>query len=330
MSQILAKVYRNDCVESVHCGSIVVVDSKGKIIYQLGDPYFKTYFRSSAKPFQVIPVLKSGAIEEYNITEKEIAIMISSHSGEERHVKTVSSILKKIGLSEQNLQCGTHPPLYLTELGILPRKEDKFSPLQHNCSGKHSGMLLLTVHRGWDVKTYLNPNHPAQKIILKTVAEICEYPLSKIKIGTDGCGAPIFYVPIYNMARGFVELATSKDKYFKKVVKCMSRHPEMVSGSNRFDLVLSRILGKRGVCKVGSEAVHCVALLDKGWGVVVKIADGGRRAIPPVMLETLKQLDVLEKYELAKIKNWTNPKIRNYQDKIVGYIKADFKLQEGD
>jgi L-asparaginase II len=330
MSEILAKVYRNDCVESVHCGSVVVVDSKGKIIYQLGDPYFKTYFRSSAKPFQVIPVLKSGAIRKYNITEKEIAVMISSHSGEERHVKTVSSILKKIGLSEKNLQCGTHPPLYLTELGILPRREDKFSPLQHNCSGKHSGMLLLTVHKGWDVKTYLNPNHPAQEIILKTIAGICEYPTNRIKIGTDGCGAPIFYIPIYNMARGFAKLATSEDKYLKAVVRCMSRYPEMVSGKNRFDLVLSQVFGKRGVCKGGAEGLHSTALLEKGWGVVVKISDGNRRAIPPVTLEVLRQMGILKRQELAKIENWTNPKVMNYQRKIVGYIKADFKLKKGD
>ncbi|HEX9916688.1 MAG TPA: asparaginase [candidate division Zixibacteria bacterium] len=330
MSEIVAKVYRNDCVESVHCGSIVVVDSKGEIIYQLGDPYFKTYFRSSAKPFQIIPVLKSGAIEKYNITEKEIAVMISSHSGEERHVKTVSSILKKIGLSEKNLQCGTHPPLYLTELGILPRKEDKFSPLQHNFSGKHSGMLLLTVHKGWDVKTYLNPNHPTQKIILKTIADICEYPLNKIRVGTDGCGAPIFYIPIYNMARGFAKLAISEDIYLKQVVRCMSKYPEMVSGQNRFDLVLSQTLDKRGVCKGGAEGLHSTALLEKGWGVVVKISDGNHRAIPPVALEALRQMGILKRQELAKIENWTNPKVKNYQGKIVGYIKADFKLKKGD
>ena len=105
MSQILAKVYRNDNIESVHYGSIVVVDSKGRIIYHLGDSYFKTYFRSSAKPFQVIPTLKSGAIQRYNITEKETAVMIGSHSGEGKHAKAVASILKKIGLSVKNLQC---------------------------------------------------------------------------------------------------------------------------------------------------------------------------------------------------------------------------------
>ena len=330
MPEILAKVYRNDCVESVHYGSIVVVDSKGKIIYHLGDPYFKTYFRSSAKPIQIIPTLKSGAIERFHITEKEIAIMVGSHSGEEKHTKAVWSILKKIGLSVKNLQCGVHPPIYLTELGILPKKGDKFNSLQENCSGKHSGMLAFTVHKGWDTKSYLNPNHPVQKAILKTIADVCQYPINKIKIGTDGCGAPIFHIPVYNMAVGFAELASSKDKDFKKVVKCMLKYPEMVSGKNRFDLMLSKTLGKRGVCKIGAEALHSIVLLNRGWGVVVKISDGNRRAISPVVLEVLRQIGVLTRQELSKIENWANPKIKNHQNETVGYIKADFKLKKGD
>ncbi len=330
MSEILAKVYRSDCIESVHYGSIVVVDSKGRIVYHLGDPYFKTYFRSTAKPYQVIPLLKSGAIERFGITDKEIAVMVGSHGGEPRHVRAVASILKKIGLGMKHLQCGKHVPSYFTAIDRLPKKEDRFNCLHQNCSGKHAGMLALAVHKGWDVRSYLEVDQPIQKLILSTVSEVCEYPSGRIRIGTDGCGAPIFYMPIYNMALGFVKLALPQDRYTRKVVNCMLKYPEMVSGRNRFDLVLSRLLGKRGVCKVGGEALHCTALLDGGWAVAVKIADGNRRAVPPVVLEVLRQIGILKRHQLAKVRNWTNPQLKNYQNKIVGFIQADFKLRKGE
>ncbi len=109
---IIAKTYRGGIVDLTHIGHIAVVDYKGKILYHYGDPERITFARSSAKPIQAIPILESGgAIEEYGITEKEIAIFCASHSGESFHVETVRNVLEKAGLNENYLQCGSHYPI---------------------------------------------------------------------------------------------------------------------------------------------------------------------------------------------------------------------------
>src|SRR3990172_967488 len=189
MPEILAKVYRGDTVESVHYGSVAVVDSKGRLIYSAGDPKFFTYLRSSAKPFQTIPVIESGTAENFDFSTKELAIVSGSHNGEKIHVDTVKKILKKVGLSEKYLKCGTHTPLYYTAKNITPKSTQKFSVLQHNCSGKHSGMLAVSKYKSFNPRNYIDPEHPVQRMILKAVAEVCDYPENKIKIGIDGCSA---------------------------------------------------------------------------------------------------------------------------------------------
>jgi L-asparaginase II len=346
MNSVVAKVYRGETVESVHYGSIAVVDSKGRLIYSLGDPYFVTYLRSSAKPFQAIPLITSGAAKEFGLTQKEIAIISGSHNGEKIHTDTVKSILKKIGLSEKNLQCDTHIPHYYTANNITPPKGKKFTPIHHNCSGKHSGILALCVYFGWDIKNYLDKNHPAQKMILKAVSEICQYPEKKIGIGIDGCGMPVFAMPIYNMAVGFSNLISrcrqdsssirinhnSKDeeisKAYKMIVDSMRRYPEMVSGEGRLDLGLAMASKSNILAKAGGEALSCSGILDKGWGMAVKISDGGQRAIGPVVIEALRQMGLLKEKQIRKIEKFTHPVIKNFRGDEVGFIKAEFKLKK--
>ena len=334
MNSVLAEVYRGKTIESVHYGSIAVVDSKGKLIYSLGDPYFVTYLRSSAKPFQAIPLMTSGAANEFGLTQKEIAIISGSHNGQKIHTDTVKSILKKIGLSEKDLQCGVHIPHYYTANNITPSKGKRFTPIHHNCSGKHSGVLALSVYFGWDIKNYLDNNHPAQKMILKAVSEICQYPGKNIGIGIDGCGMPVFAMPIYNMAVGFSNLINygSKNektsKAYKMIVDSMRKYPEMVSGEGRLDLGLAIASKNNILAKAGGEALSCSGILNKRWGMAVKIADGGQRAIGPVVIEALKQMGLLNEKQILKIKKFAHPVIKNFRGDEVGFIQAEFRLKK--
>ncbi|HEX9912003.1 MAG TPA: asparaginase, partial [candidate division Zixibacteria bacterium] len=333
MNGILVKVYRGKTIESVHCGSVAVVDSKGKLIYSFGDPYFVTYLRSSAKPFQTISLITSGAAKEFGLTRKEIAIISGSHNGQKIHTDTVKSVLKKIGLSEKNLQCGVHIPHYYTANNITPPPGKIFTPVHHNCSGKHSGILALCVYFGWDIKSYLDKDHPAQKMIFKAISEICQYPEKKIGIGIDGCGVPVHAMPIYNMAVGFSNLINykSKDerifKAYKLIVDSMRKYPEMVSGEGRLDLNLAIASKYNILTKAGGEALSCSGILDRGWGMAVKIADGTQRAIGPAAVETLKQMGLLNEEQIVKIKKFSHPLIKNFRGDQVGYIKAEFKLK---
>jgi L-asparaginase II len=334
MNNVLAKVYRGDTIESVHCGSIAVVDSKGKLIYSFGDPYFVTYLRSSAKPFQVIPLIASGAAKKFGFSQKEIAIISGSHNGQKIHTDTVKSILKKISLSEKNLQCGVHIPHYYTANNIIPPPGKKFTQLNHNCSGKHAGMLALCVYFGWDIKNYRDPNHPAQKMILKAISEICHYPEKKIGIGIDGCGVPVHSMPLYYMALGFSNLVNYSSeepkttRAYELTVDSMKKYPEMVSGEGRSDLALAEASDGNIIAKAGGEALSCSGILSKGWGMAVKIADGGQRAIGPAVIETLRQMGLLSRKQIGRMNKFSHPIIKNFRGDEVGFVKAEFKLRK--
>lgn len=332
MNEVLTKLYRGKTVESIHLGSVAVVDSSGKLIYSVGDPNFVTFLRSSAKPFQAIPVVEWGVAEAFGFTQQEIAIISGSHNGEKKHVKAVQSILKKIGLNKSFLGCGTHVPHYYTAFGITPPQK-KFSPLQHNCSAKHAGMLALCVYKGWNLKNYLDPRHPVQKLNLKMIAEICEYPEKRIKIGIENCGAPTFALPLKNMAIGFSKLVTfrSKDEIASQalqvVADSMWKYPEMVSGRKRLDHELAVASKGNILSKGGAEALHCAAVLDKSWGLAVKIMDGSQRAIAPASIEVYRQLGILKKSHLKKLGQFVSPPIYNHNKVKVGFIKSDFRLK---
>ncbi len=331
MPEILAKVYRGDTVESVHYGAVAVVDSKGRLIYSAGDPNFFTYLRSSAKPFQTIPLIETKAADFFNFSEKELAIVSGSHNGEKIHVNTVKKILTKIGLSEKYLKCGTQPPLYYTVKGITPGPKEKFSVLQHNCSGKHSGMLAVAAYKGLNPKDYPSPHHPVQKLILKTISEVCDFPQNKIKIGIDGCSAPNFAFPLKNMALGFARLVSSNSFHqdsLRIVSNCMRRYPEMVSGKGRLDYILAEISKGKIVSKAGAEALQCFGIVGENLGVAIRILDGNNRAVGCVVAEVLHQLGILSKPDLQKMERFAYPKIKNWSGLEIGYIKANFKLKK--
>ncbi len=333
MNEILVKVYRRDTIESIHYGVVVVVDVRGKLSYRVGDPDFVTFLRSSAKPFQALLVVETQAAEAFGLNQQEIAIISGSHNGEKKHVRLVKSILKKIGLRKEDLQCGTHVPHYFTALGINPPKK-KFSPLQHNCSGKHAGMLAVCVYKGWNVRDYLSPRHPLQKLILKKISELCEYPERKIEVGIEGCGAPTFALPLKNMAVGFSKLQSFKAKELltsqslQVVANSMWRYPEVVSGRGRLDYQLAVVTKGNILAKAGAEALHCGVILDKGYGVAVKILDGSRRAIAPACIEVYKQLGVMDKRKLKRLGDFVSPSVYNHQRRKVGFLKSDFRLKK--
>jgi L-asparaginase II len=332
MSDILVKLYRNGTIESVHHGAAAVVDSSGKLLYSVGDPKFLTFLRSSAKPLQALAVVESGAAEAFGLTQKEIAIISGSHNGEKKHTQVVRSILKKIGLKISHLQCGTHVPHYYTALGITPPQR-RFSPLQHNCSGKHAGMLAVCVYEGWSLKNYLNPRHRVQKLILRKIAELCEYPERRIGIGIENCGAPTFALPLRNMAIGFSKLKSfiakdiSTSQSLQVVADSVWRYPEMISGRGRLDCQLALASKGNILAKAGAEALHCAVVLDKGYGLTVKILDGSRRALAPASIEIYRQLGVFNRRQLKVLAEPASPCIHDHHGKKVGFLKSDFKLR---
>lgn len=334
MANRLVDVYRGEIVESSHFGHLAVVNSEGKLLYSLGDPQTITFLRSSAKPFQAVLVVESGAARKFNFTSEEIALIAGSHSGEPKHVKAVSSILKKIGLGSQNLQCGTHIPHLYAAKNITPEPGQEFSVLQHNCSGKHAGMLALAAFKSLPTENYLDFEHPVQQLITEAIAYICGYPEKQIKIGIDDCSAPVHALPLYNMACGFARLVSphmvphNKARAYSTVYQAMIDHPDMVGGEKRYDTELMTNCREKLIAKAGAEGLHCIGFPERGWGMAVKISDGAIRALYPFDLEALRQLGVVTAGELEKLKGFQQKVIKNWRGKEVGYIKAEFELEK--
>jgi L-asparaginase II len=209
--QPLFETTRGRIVESVHYGSIAVVDSNGKLIASYGDPNTVAFLRSSAKPFQALPFVEHGGVEHFGITPRELAIACASHEGSDMHVLTVEEMQKKIGIEESHLQCGVHLPSDVEAFKSLVRHDGQPTPNRNNCSGKHTAMLAYAKMRGLPLENYLEIEHPIQQDILASFADLCRLTVEEVELGTDGCSAPNFAVPLYNAALGMARLCDPRE-----------------------------------------------------------------------------------------------------------------------
>jgi L-asparaginase II len=341
MSALLVEVWRGPIVESRHRGHLIAEDRDGNTVASLGSPETITYVRSSAKPFQAIPLIVSGAADHFGFSQQEIAIACGSHSGEAIHVETVRSMLQKIGLEETALQCGVHEPFSVDVARELARTGQPPSVLQNNCSGKHAGMLAVARHVGAPTESYDDPNNPVQQAIAKTVSQFSDVPLHAIAIAVDGCGAPVFGISVHAMSLMYARLASPPESFdaatrkaCARIVKAMIDHPEMVGGSkNRLDTELIRAGRGRLISKIGAEGVYTVGVLPgrewpRGLGLAVKIEDGDdHRARPPAVIEALIQLGVLHDNDLAALSSYSPIPITNRRGERVGEARAAFQLE---
>lgn len=340
--QAFLEIIRGSVVESLYFGAIAVADPAGNLYTKWGDTDVVTYPRSTAKPFQALPLLESGAAAHFGLKGEEIAAICSSHAGTDEHVNVVQSILDKIGLKEDLLGCGTHPPYdrhtaqQLAERGIDP------TPIRHNCSGKHSGMLALASYLDEPLDNYLDPDHPIQRLIQSCFAEMCGITSEQIEIAIDGCSAPAFAVPLRAVATAFARLCDASALSAERADACrtvmgsMTSYPKIVAGEGRFDTLIMQSTGGRLVSKGGAEGYQGfgvpAGIAGEGspaLGVAIKVAEGnlGKRAGPIVSLHALKELGVLEKLEWEALRESYPQVIRNHRGTKVGEIRPSFKLQ---
>ena len=291
----LVAVTRGALVESVHRGRLAVCDHDGNVLEAVGDPEAYIYARSSAKPFQALPLVISGAADAFGLTDEELAVACASHNAEESHLVAVRSILEKSGLTEEDLQSGAHLPLYKPEADRLIRSGEEPRPIHGNCSGKHAGMLAVCVHEGYETATYRDPSHPLQRRILGLIAEICGLREDEVLVAGDNCGVPAFALPLRSFATGLARVATGNalpDELAIAALRigaAMREHPFMVAGTGRFDTDLMGLTDL--LVKGGAEAVLAVGSRE-GWGMVLKISDGARRGVRPVALAALGGMGV--------------------------------------
>ena len=269
---ILVETTRDGLVESAHHGAVVVADAQGGVRWSVGDPALRTFPRSSLKPFQLLALVQRGGVQRFGFSPPEIAVMAASHSGEPLHVRLVESVLARIDAPPETLACGVHPPLHPGSAADLVRAGHAPSPLHNNCSGKHAGMLALARLLDAPLDGYLDPEHPAQRVIRECLIEVLRLDAADLPYGLDGCSAPAYAVPLDRMAAGYALLASAPGA-FRTIADAMRAHPEVVGGtSGRADTELMR-RPRRLVAKGGAEGYFCAGHPD-GLGLALKILDG--------------------------------------------------------
>lgn len=331
MSEELLHYTRGGYVENIHRGDAVVVDAKGNVTDSVGDAYLPMFWRSAAKPFQALAFVKDGGLERFGITDEELAVLVSSHSGEKNHVALVEGILKKLGLSVDVLDCGAARPMSGKAFGEIIKSGQKPTALHNPCSGKHSQILALAKMLGVSVEGYTKPEHEAERVIFHNVAFASGIDEAKLKTGIDGCGVPVFYLPLYNMAFAYARLAAPEEGAWgeyetaaKKIIGAMAAYPQVLAGTGRIDTEVSLVTKGRIVAKIGADAVYCIAVRDKGIGIAFKIEDGSYAAVTPAVIGVLKRLDLLTKDEAAYLDEKFPPVLKNHRGDIIGTIETLF------
>lgn len=340
LAEPLVEVRRGAITESRHRGHVVAIEPGGSVPGKIGAPECVTFLRSSAKPFQAVPLLTSGAADHFGFTDEEIALACASHSGEPIHTELAASMLQKIGLGPDALKCGVHDPFSAEVTRQLRANGEEPTVLHNNCSGKHAGMLALAKYLGAPTETYDLPENPVQLAIGKVVAEFSGVPIEDLAVGIDGCGVPVFGITIKAMALSYARLVSPPDTFddatraaCERIVRVMTKYPELIGGtSERLDTEIMRASPGKLISKVGAEGVYTAGVLPceawpNGLGLALKIEDGDdHRARPTVVIEALNQLGVLRDESLEAVARYAFFPVKNRRGEVVGEIRASFKL----
>lgn len=347
MAPVVVEWTRGPLVETQARGDAAVVDAAGRLLFQVGDGQKATYWRSAAKPVQALPVIASGAVDRFGLEPKHVAIMAASHNAEPVHVETVLEALRRAGLSPDLLQCGAHPPLDREAAAALQAAGQEPGRIHSNCSGKHTGMLVLARHLGLPLDDYLEPESAVQRVILQCVARVAAVPEGEIAIGVDGCGVPVFGMPLRNMALAYARLADPEHldieyrEAGRRMRAAMLTHPYLVAGRGRICTDLMSLPGRRFLGKSGAEGVYSVGLPPEtaasspvlravgavgGVGIAVKAEDGRSDVSHLMAIAILDQLGLLTADDRAALARYGPGPITNYAGRVVGERRAAFAL----
>ena len=289
MDPVLVEVTRGGRVESAHRAAAIVVDASGGVVFTAGDVDQAVFPRSAIKALLALPMVESGAAARLGLSDAEIALACSSHSGEEDHVATAASMLAKAGRDVSVLECGTHWPSYDAAARALAAAGKLPSALHNNCSGKHSGFICLACDRGDD---------------------------------------PAGYVAFARFGTG-QGLAPDRAAAAKRIRQAVAAQPRMVAGTNRFDTRIIAALGERVFVKGGAEGVHCGAIPELGIGIAVKCDDGAGRAADIVTAALIARLLPNNGQVDPVVAQIARPTLTNWNGIEVGTMRPAGPLAQG-
>lgn len=325
----LVHEYRGNVLDLTHYGHLCVVDAASRVRFAVGDPDVSVYYRSASKPLQTLPVIRRRLDRMYGLTEEETVIFAGSHAGEAFHLSVLESILEKTGLSEDALVMNpavpAHPRANEQRIrdGLPPRK------LYHNCAGKHLALMLLQRALGAEVRDYWKPDAPAQEEVRRVILQMSE--CGHTDLGIDGCGVPVFAVPLWGIAAAFLNLAAperipdpSLREAAVRFAPRMHRYPLMMRGTGYLCSLLNE--DPNVVAKGGANGVYGFALKKEKLGVAFKFTDGTEGSWALVILEVLRALGCLSEDTRRRLEGLHPFVIRNDNGTVAGARKTAFTV----
>ena len=321
-------VTRGALIESRHRVHAAVVDAKGNTIATAHDPATVTYWRSCAKPFQVMPLLESDGFDQVGWGDDHLALACGSHGGEPEHVALAQAMLATIGMEEGDLACGPHDPLAARGQKMLRESGQHPTRLHNNCSGKHAAMLAWAHTAGWPTVGYERAHHPVQEGCLAEVAKWSGVEAGAIGRAIDGCGVVVFALPLDAMANAYARLADRARRSHEvpsRIVHAMQTRPFLVGGSDRFDSAIIAATEGRVITKIGAEGVHSAAIVDDGIGIAIKVECGAQRAQFPAVIAVLQHYGALPRDLPPRLAEFSHRQLHNTRGEVVGDIRLPQK-----
>lgn len=341
---------RGGIIENTHQIHAAIVDSKGNLLYTVGNPDRETLLRSAAKPFQALAIVETGALEKFGFDDADLALISASHNSEERHLTRARTMLEKISAKETDLQCGGHPSNSpevdrgWVRQGIVP------TAIHNNCSGKHAGMLAGAKAIGAGMQNYHRLDHPVQKRVKRVVEDLCSGSEAEVRWSIDGCNLPAPAIPLRDIAQIFATLAAAADacdaegstrpkrtQNLARVFHAMSDHPGLVAGEGRFCTALMAAFEGSLVGKVGADGCYGVAVRESGrtrdlgaegaLGIGVKVEDGSRDMVYAATVEILEQLQIGSAKTRRQLEAFHRPQRLNTMNVEIGGLSHQFRLR---
>lgn len=303
----VAEQTRGPVLESSHPWSAVAVRAAtGEVVWRTGADVVTTW-RSASKPFQLAVSL--AALGDPEVDEEALAVGAASHSAETVHLGIVTRLLGRFGLCAEDLRCGAHPPIHVPSAEAVLRAGGAFTDLHNNCSGKHTFMLAAAAANAWPLD-YRPPDHPLQVRNRANLEALCG---GTAQLAVDGCGVPTFAFPLEGFARAWAQLARAmaapaENQRLSRIGWAMARHPELTSGTGRFDLELVRHARTPMAVKIGAQGVFCLALPERDLGLAVKVHTGVGEALAVAVPEAVEAaapgaLDLPADWSLRVVRN---------------------------
>ena len=327
-------VTRGGAEESCHLVDLAVCDADGGVVAGFGDVERVVFPRSAMKPLQALALADRihSLDADMQLTCEELCVVCASHNGQSAHINRVMALLGKFDLGADLLSCGGHwsndVPTWLEQVAATDAPPAQYN----NCSGKHTGMLILAKLTGADFEGYARLEHPVQQTILGNIEAMIGVDALAHPAGIDGCGAPALSAPLGNWARGFAlfagggALSEAKTSACARIRGAIADAPLMIAGDRRMCTEIAAAFGAAVTAKTGAEGVYACAFHEFGLGAMLKVRDGNARAANACIAALLSAFGYAPTGGMRRL---AGESLHNWAGEPVGAIVVDERLVRG-